>query len=77
MSIRHQLEWDEKKFHGYVDFGVKIHDGNELTKEAFVLLIVCINGTWIFFNNWLKWRAKSQTYKILKETNSQIFKNIQ
>lgn len=47
MSIRQQLEWDGKVFHGYVNFGVDIDDdSNELAKEAFVVMIVAINGTW-------------------------------
>lgn len=47
MSIRQHLEWDGNVLHGYVNFGTELNDDrNELAKEAFVLLIVCINGTW-------------------------------
>lgn len=47
MSIRQQLEWDGKIFHGYVNFGVNLDDDlNELTREAFFVMIVAINGTW-------------------------------
>ncbi|KAG8174446.1 hypothetical protein JTE90_027101 [Oedothorax gibbosus] len=50
MSIRQQVEFDGKECHGYVNHGN--YDSNNdddslpLAKDAFVLLVVCINGHW-------------------------------
>ncbi|VEN48280.1 unnamed protein product [Callosobruchus maculatus] len=47
IAIRKHLEWDGKKFHGYVNCGTNLNDdSNALAKEAFVIMLVCINGTW-------------------------------
>jgi len=47
MSIRQHLEWDGKEYHGYVNFGAELYmDSNELAKDAFVLMVVCVNGRW-------------------------------
>lgn len=47
MCIRKHIEWDGKKFHGYVNYGIDLEDdSNSMAKEAFVLMAVNINGTW-------------------------------
>nr|CAH7748461.1 unnamed protein product [Callosobruchus chinensis] len=47
MSIRKQVEWDGKKFHGYVDLGTNI-DSDLLPEAKGVLcfMLVCVNGSW-------------------------------
>lgn len=49
MSIRQQVEWDDRHYHGYVDFGSKLEgDGDERSeaKLALVFMAVCLNGLW-------------------------------
>lgn len=64
ISIRRHIEWDGRKFHGYVDFGVELQDdSNGNAKEAFVLMVLCINGLWklpvgYFFSDGLSGRQK-------------------
>nr|CAH7742429.1 unnamed protein product [Callosobruchus chinensis] len=47
MSIRKQVAWDGKKFHGYVDLGTNI-DSDLLpeAKEVLCFMLVCVNGSW-------------------------------
>lgn len=65
ISIRKHVEWDGKKFHGYINFGVDLEDdSNEMATEALVLMVVCINGKWklpigYFFTNGLNGEQKS------------------
>lgn len=82
MSIRQHLEWDGKNFHGYVNFGTEINDDrNQLAKEAFVLLIVCINGTWklpvgYFLTNSLNGQQKhsivQQCISLIENTGARV-----
>ncbi|XP_074041615.1 uncharacterized protein [Leptinotarsa decemlineata] len=47
MAIRKRVEWDGKKFHGYVDFGVNLESDNlDEAKEA---LACCLE--WILENS--------------------------
>ncbi|VEN56482.1 unnamed protein product [Callosobruchus maculatus] len=47
MSIRKQIEWDGRKFHGYVDLGTNINSDLLLeAKEVLCFMLVCINGSW-------------------------------
>lgn len=57
MAIRRRVEWDGKKFHGYIDIGSNI-DSDDLkeAKEALVFLVNAINAIWKvpvgFFCRW-------------------------
>ncbi|KAG8174941.1 hypothetical protein JTE90_001713 [Oedothorax gibbosus] len=45
MAIRQHIEFDGKKFHGYVDVGLDIEDDAlPIAKEALVFMVVCINA---------------------------------
>lgn len=47
ISIREQVEWDGKKFHGYIDIGSKLNsDMVPKAKEALVIMLVAINQSW-------------------------------
>lgn len=47
MAIRQQKIFDEKKHHGFVDYGVdEKNDCQSLASSALVLLLVCLNQTW-------------------------------
>lgn len=47
MAIRKKIEWDGKRFHGYVDFGGSLcTDEVPEAKEALVMLITGINASW-------------------------------
>ena len=48
VAIRRQLDWDGKKFVGYVDLGVPVEDGSSLpiAKEALVFMIVSLTERW-------------------------------
>lgn len=45
MSIKHQVEWDGKEYHGFVDIGTELDD-DELPEVSYALvfMIVSING---------------------------------
>lgn len=47
MAIKKKVEWDGKKFHGYVDFGGGL-DTDEVpeAREALVFLVTGINAKW-------------------------------
>lgn len=47
MAIKRRIEWDGRKFHGYVDFGGGL-DTDEVpeAKEALVFLVTGINANW-------------------------------
>lgn len=56
MAIRKKIEWDGKKFHGYVDFGGSLDtDEAPEAKEALVMLVTGINASWkvIHIFNWI------------------------
>lgn len=82
ISIRKHVEWDGKKFHGYVYYGVDLEDDqNELAKDAFVLMIVCLNGAWkltvgYFFADGLSGLQKSslvsQCVELIRETGAHV-----
>lgn len=82
IKIRELLEWDGKKTHGYVDYGVELEDeGNNQAKEAFVFMAVCINGKWklpvgYFFTDGLNGQQKSalvlQCLKLIRETGARV-----
>lgn len=47
MSIRKHLEWDGKKYHGYINYGIdNDNDQIPIAKEVFVIMAVCFNGKW-------------------------------
>lgn len=47
MAIRRHIEFDGKKFHGYVDTGAKIDDDSlPVAKEAIVFMVVGVNCRW-------------------------------
>lgn len=47
MAIRQHIEYDGKKYSGYVDLGSEINcDSGTIAKEALVFLVNCINGSW-------------------------------
>lgn len=44
MAIRKHVQWDGRKYHGYVDFGGAIeNDSNAIAKEALVFLVTAVN----------------------------------
>ncbi|KAJ3661908.1 hypothetical protein Zmor_006283 [Zophobas morio] len=47
MAIKRKIEWDGKKFTGYVNIGVEL-SSDELAeaKEALVFMLVALNGSW-------------------------------
>lgn len=45
MAVRKRVEWDGKRFHGYIDIGSNINsDDLKEAKEALVFLVNAING---------------------------------
>ncbi|KAG9275028.1 DNA transposase THAP9 [Astyanax mexicanus] len=47
MAIRKHVEYAEGKFYGYVDVGCgKVNDSLPVAKDALVLMVVAINGSW-------------------------------
>ena len=48
MSIRKQVSWDGKQFTGYVDLGNGVEDDDSapVAKDALVLMVVFVNGSW-------------------------------
>ena len=47
MAIRKQVEWDGRKFIGYVDVGSGVDDdGAPVATEVLVLMVVCVTGHW-------------------------------
>jgi len=49
MSIKEDIFFDGKKFHGYVDLGCNVENNAEIgtkAKNAFVLMAVSINKVW-------------------------------
>ncbi|EZA49501.1 hypothetical protein X777_12239 [Ooceraea biroi] len=47
MAIRKHLEYDGKKYHGYVDMGEHIiNTDTTLATQALVFMVVCINSAW-------------------------------
>lgn len=47
MAIRQHVEFDGRRFHGYVETGNNIDDDSiPLAKDALVFMIVCINDNW-------------------------------
>lgn len=82
MSIRKNVEWDGKKFHGYVDYGPNsTNDSNDVAKEALVFMANCVNGNWkipigYFFANGVNGRQKAnlvtQAIKLISETGAQV-----
>lgn len=82
ISIRKHIQWDGKKFHGYVSYGIDLEDDNNaVCKEAFVLLAVCINARWklplgYFFTDGLSGEQKStlvsQCVNLVIETGAEI-----
>lgn len=47
MSIRKQIDWDGNRSYGFIDCGTGLSDESlGIAREAFVLLLVAINGHW-------------------------------
>lgn len=47
MSIKKHVEWDGKRFRGFVDLGTAVDDDSVATaKDAFVFMVVSLNGAW-------------------------------
>lgn len=64
MSIRKQVEFTGKKCTGYVTTGANVEGDITEAKEAFVLMLVCLNGEWkvpigYFFTNGLNSKEKA------------------
>jgi hypothetical protein len=44
VAIRQQLDWDGKRYHGYIDMGTEIdNDSLPMAKEALVFMVVAVN----------------------------------
>lgn len=82
MSVRKHIDWDGKKFHGYVNYGTDLEDdSNSVAKEAFVLMVVNINGTWKLpvgyflvdgLNGTQKSALVSQCLRLVSETGAHV-----
>lgn len=47
IAIKKHIQWDGKKFLGYVDVGSSIEDDSTpVATEALMLMLVCFNGNW-------------------------------
>jgi len=47
IAIRHHVEWDGNKYHGYVNFGTGFsNEKSDVATECFVLMLVAINESW-------------------------------
>ena len=47
MAIKKHIEWDGKRFLGYVDIGANIDDDSTpVASEALVFMVVALNGSW-------------------------------
>lgn len=46
IAMRKKIEYDGKKYYGYVDFGVLLDQNRDIAREALVFMIVAINDTW-------------------------------
>ena len=47
MAIRKQVEWDGKKYHGYIDMGTELNDDSiPVAREALTFMIVSLNASW-------------------------------
>jgi hypothetical protein len=46
VAIRHQVEWDGKKYQGYIDYGTDMDDDSlPLAKEALTFMVVAMNDS--------------------------------
>ena len=46
IAIRQHVEWDGKKYHGYIDLGTQLNDDSlPLAKEALTFMVVAINDS--------------------------------
>ncbi|GBO05547.1 DNA transposase THAP9 [Araneus ventricosus] len=79
MSIRQQAEFDGKEVHGLINLGFDETDDDSLplAKEAFVLLLVCINSHWklpigYFLSNGL---SSTQKQTLIKHCLSLLHQN--
>lgn len=47
IAIRHHVEWDGNKYHGYVNFGTGFsNEKSDIATECFVFMLVAINESW-------------------------------
>ncbi|KAG1655031.1 DNA transposase THAP9 [Nymphon striatum] len=48
MAIRKQISWDGKQYAGYIDLGNGLEDDDSapVAKDALVLMVVSVNGSW-------------------------------
>lgn len=47
VAIRQHVEWDGKKYHGYIDMGTELdHDCLPVAREALTFMVVAVNGSW-------------------------------
>lgn len=77
MAIRHHIEWDGKRYHGYVDFGANIDsEKSSIASESFVFMLMCLNERWkipvgYFLVNHLN---SSQKHELINQCLSLLFK---
>lgn len=82
MSRRKHLEWDGKKFYGYINYDIdNDNDQIALANEAFVIMAVCVNGKWklplgYFFVDGLSGDQKKYNSHTLCETGYRDTSNI-
>ena len=71
MSIRKHVEWDGKRFRGFVDLGTNIHDDSlpEAT-DALVFMAVSVNWNWKVPSG--KWPYRSRESKLDKRMYRQV-----
>jgi hypothetical protein len=47
IAIRQHVEWDGKKYHGFIDMGTELNDDSlPVAKEALVFMVVALNCSW-------------------------------
>lgn len=71
IAIRKKIEFDGKKYYGYVDFGVSLNQNRDIAREALVFMVVAINDTWkcpigYFFINSLSTQKMNLIIQCLK-----------
>ena len=46
MAIKHQIEWDGKRYYSFVDMGTELDDDSiPVAREALVFMVNSVNGS--------------------------------
>lgn len=61
VAIRQHVEWDGRKYHGFIDMGTQLDsDTLPIAKDALTFMVVAVNANWklpvgYFFCKWTLW----------------------